>query len=166
MLDIIKGCAVFLTGNISLLYAAHLVTRRFYSAAPPAARLAASGTVFYALVVLTLQALSPLHAITGPGVAISSFVIALVFHLLWRKHRNFRADLEPVAAWVRNGLASRWSLLIIAGGFVVLLSLSRALLMPPMSWDSLTYHLTFAAYWVQKGSLLRFIAPDQIIENA
>ncbi len=166
MYDTLLGCVVFLACNISLLYAAHLVTRRFYSGAPPAARLAASGTVFYALVVLTLQTLAPLHAITGPGVVISSVVIALVFHVLWRKHRNCRADLEPVRVWLRDGLASRWSLLIVAGGFVVLLSLSRALLMPPMSWDSLTYHLTFAAHWVQKGSLLRFIAPDQIIENA
>ena len=166
MYDTFTGCAVFLTSNISLIYAAHLVTRRFYSAAPPAARLAASGTVFYALVVLTLQALSPLHAITRPGVTIASAMTALVCHLLWGKHRNIGAEIETVRLWLRDGLASRWSVLLIAGGFVLLVSLSRALLMPPMSWDSLTYHLTFAAHWVQKGSLLRFIAPDQIIENA
>ena len=46
-----------------------------------------------------------------------------------------------------------------------MLSLSRALLMPPLSWDSLSYHLTFAALWVKKGTLFLFQAPDQIIEN-
>jgi len=166
MFETIAGCAVLLVCNASLLYAAHLAVRRFYAAAPHAARLTAAGTVFYALIILIFQALSPAQAITRPGVTISSVAIALVFHLLWGKHRNIGAELEPVREWIGDGLASRWSALIIACGLVVLLSLSRALLMPPMSWDSLTYHLTFAAYWVQKGSLLRFIAPDQIIENA
>lgn len=166
MLNAILGCTVFLISNASLLYAAHLLIRRFYSGAPPAARVAASGTVFYALVVLIFQALSPLHAITRTGVTLSCFLCALIFHLLWGKHRNFGAELEPVATWIRDGLSSRWFVLIVAGGFVILLSLSRALLMPPMAWDCLTYHLTFAAYWVQKSSLLSFIAPDQIIENA
>jgi hypothetical protein len=38
--------------------------------------------------------------------------------------------------------------------------------MPPLAWDCLTYHLTFAALWIQKGSLLLFKAPDQIINCA
>ncbi len=166
MFETITGCAVLAVCNLSLFYAAHLLVRRFYAAAPPAVRLAASGTVFCALLILVLQALSPLHAITRGGSTLACLVIALLSHLFLGRRRNVGAELEAVTAWLRDGLSSRWSALIIACGFVVLLSLSRALLMPPMSWDSLTYHLTFAAYWVQKGSLLKFIAPDQIIENA
>ncbi len=166
MFETILGCAVLVVCNLSLLYAAHLLVRRFYPSAPPAARLVALGTVFCALILLVLQALSPFHAISRSGVTLSCLVIALLFHRFLGKYKNLGAELEPVTAWMRDGLASRWSALIIACGFVVLLSISRALLMPPMSWDSITYHLTFAAYWVQKGSLLRFIAPDQIIENA
>ncbi len=166
MFETVTGCAVLAVCNLSLLYAAHLLVRRFYAAAPPAARLAASGTVFCALLIIVLQALSPFHAITRGGATLACLVIALLSHLFLGKRRNLGAELEAVTAWLRDGLSSRWSALLIACGFVVLLSLSRALLMPPLSWDSLTYHLTFAAYWVQKGSLLKFIAPDQIIENA
>jgi hypothetical protein len=45
------------------------------------------------------------------------------------------------------------------------LSLSRALLMPPLAWDCLSYHLPFATLWIKKGTLLLFNAPDQISEN-
>ncbi len=38
--------------------------------------------------------------------------------------------------------------------------------MPPLAWDCLTYHLTFAALWIQKGTLFIFHAPDQIADNA
>ena len=55
--------------------------------------------------------------------------------------------------------------LLIICGFVVLLSFSRALLMPPLAWDCLSYHLPFAALWIKKGTLLLFNAPDQISEN-
>jgi hypothetical protein len=34
--------------------------------------------------------------------------------------------------------------------------------MPPLAWDCLTYHLTFATVWLKKGTLMLFKAPDQI----
>ena len=108
------------------------------------------------------QALSPFHAITKIWVTISCLLIALVAHFLWGKQRDFNADIEPIRIWLRDGLKSRWAALIIICGFVVVLSLSRALLMPPLAWDCLTYHLTFAALWIKKGTLLLFNAPDQI----
>ena len=156
------GCLVFLVNNISLLYTSHLLTRRFLSKAPSSVRLVGTGTLFYALIILLFQALSPFHAITKIWVTISCLLLALVVHLVWGKQRDFNADIEPIRIWLRDGLKSRWGALIIICGFVVVLSFSRALLMPPLAWDCLTYHLTFAALWVKTGTLLLFKAPDQI----
>ena len=158
----VLGCLIFLVTNISLLYTSHLLVRRFLSNTPPSVRLVALGTFFYSFIILIFQLLSPFHAITKTGVTISCLVLAFVFHLVWGKHGNIQAEIEPVKAWIRDGLNSRWAVLIIICGFVVLLSLSRALLMPPLAWDCLTYHLTFAALWVKKGTLFLFEAPDQI----
>ena len=159
------GCSIFLITNTSLLYTSHLLIRRFLPQAPPAVRWVATGTLFYAFIILIFQALSPFYAITKIWVTVSSLLSALLSHSLWGKTRNFKAEIDPIRIWLRDGLSSRWAVLIIICGFVVLLSLSRSLLMPPLSWDSLTYHLTFAALWIKKGTLLLFTAPDQIAEN-
>ena len=160
------GCTILLITNISLLYTSHLLIRRFLPHAPPSVRLVAIGLLYYSFIILIFQALSPFHAITKSWVIISCLTLAFASHFMWGKHRNIQADLEPIKSWIRDGLTSRWAVLIIACGFVVLFSLSRALLMPPLAWDCLTYHLTFAALWIKKGTLLLFNAPDQIINCA
>lgn len=162
---ILLGCAVFCITNISLLYTSHLLVRRFFSKTPPAVRLVAIGTLFYSFIILIFQVLSPFHAISKTWVTATCLLLAAVAHFLWGNHRNLKADIEPIGIWIRDGLNSRWSGLLILCGFVILLSFSRALLMPPLSWDSLSYHLTSAALWIQKGTLVLFKAPDQIIEN-
>ena len=162
LLNIIIGCSIFLLTNFCLFYASHLLVRRFFSQAPPSVRLVALGTLFYAFIIVIFQVLSPFHAISRTWVTVTCLLIASVVHLLWGRHRNIKADMEPVGTWLREGLSSRWAILIIVCGFVVSLSLSRALLMPPLAWDCLTYHLTFATLWIKKGTLLLFKAPDQI----
>lgn len=162
LLNIILGLSIFVITNASLLYASHLVVRRFFSQARPSVRLVAIATLFYALIILIFQALSPFHAITKLWVTVTCLLIALSTHLAWGYFRNFNADIEPIRTWIRDGLNSRWAALIIVCGFVALLSFSRALLMPPLSWDCLTYHLTFAALWIKKGTLVLFSAPDQL----
>jgi hypothetical protein len=162
LLNIIIGSSVFLLTNFCLLYTSHLVVRRFFPHTAPPVRLVAIGTLFYSFIIVIFQALSPFHAISRTWVTITCLVIATVVHLLWGRHRNLKADIEPIGKWLRDGLSSKWSVLIIICGFVVLLSFFRALLMPPLAWDCLTYHLTFATLWVKKGTLLLFKAPDQI----
>lgn len=159
------GCIIVLLTNGSLLYTAHLLVRRFFPNATASARLVAIGTLFYAFIILIFQTLSPFYAITRTGVTITCLLLALGSHFLWGKHRDLEADSEPLTTWLRDGLSSRWAALIIICGFVVVLSLSRALLMPPLAWDCLSYHLPFATLWIKKGTLLLFNAPDQISEN-
>lgn len=162
LFDIFFGLSVFLLTNLSLLYASHLLVRRFVQQVPPPVRLTALGTCYYAFIILIFQALSPFHAISKTWVTITCIAIGCLFHFLWGKHRDVDAEVEPLKLWLRDGLRSRWAVLIMICGFVVLLALSRALLMPPLAWDSLTYHLTFATLWLKKGTLVIFKAPDQI----
>ncbi len=162
LFNTIFGSLVFLINNTALLYISHLLTRRFLPNAPPAVRLVAIGAFFYAFITVLFQALSPFHAISKTWVTVSCLSIALVTHFLWGRQRDFNADIEPIRIWLKDGLNSKWAALIVICGFVVILSFSRALLMPPLAWDCLTYHLTFAALWVKTGTLLLFKAPDQI----
>ena len=165
LLNTFLGSFVFFATNLSLLYSSHLITRRFSPHSPHSVRLVGIGVLYYAFIILLFQALSPFYAITKTWVTIVCLLVALVSHLLWGTHKNFQADIDPIRTWIKDGLASRWACLIVISGFVVLLSFSRALLMPPLAWDCLTYHLTSAALWIKKGTLFIFKAPDQM-QNA
>ena len=142
LFNTLLGYAVFLITNTSLLYTSHLCIRRFLPNAPPSVRLVAIGLLYYSFIILIFQALSPFYAISKTWVTISCLLLALVSHFMWGDRRNLQADIEPIKSWIRDGLTSRWAALLIICGFVVLLSFSRALLMPPLAWDCLTYHLT------------------------
>jgi len=166
LLNIFLGCVIFLITNSCLLYASHLLVRKFFSHQPPAVRLVAHGVFYYAFIVLILQALSPLHAIARIWVTLFCIAVALAAHFSWGSLRDFSADIDPLRAWLRDGLNSRWAALIIVCGFAVLFALTRALLMPPLVYDCVTYHLTFAAMWIKKGTIFIFKAPDQIIDCA
>jgi hypothetical protein len=160
------GCIVFLLTNLSLLYASHLLARRILCDSPAAMRMVGMGIFYYGFIIAILQLLSPLHAITRTGVTTLCLLLTLVTHIVWGRHRNIKADIDAIRSWIRDGLRSPWAFLMVICGFVVLLSFARALLTPPLAWDCLTYHLTFAALWIQKGTIFLFKAPDQIITAA
>jgi hypothetical protein len=133
MINTILGSLIFITTNLSLLYVCHLSARRFIPHIPPPVRLVAIGTLFYAFIIILLQVLSPFFAITKFWVTAFCLLLALAAHFLWGKLRDLNADIEPIRKWLLDGLSSRWAVLIIIGGFVVFLSFTRALLMPPLA---------------------------------
>jgi len=160
------GLIVFLIANLSIFYAAHLIAQRFFPHLPHAARLVGIGVLYYGFIIAALQLLSPAHAITRIWSTALCLTCAMASHLLWGRFANLRADLEPVKAWVRDGFNSPWACLMVICGLAAAISLTRALLMPPLAWDCLTYHLTLAALWIKKGAIFLFMAPDQIITAA
>ena len=94
LLNTFLGCTIFLMTNLSLLYVSHLLVRRFIPHVPPSVRLVAIGTLFYALIILIFQGLSPFHAITRTGVTITCILLAMGSHLTWGKHRDLEADID------------------------------------------------------------------------
>lgn len=159
LMDSATGWGFFLLSNGALLYAAHLSVRRFYSEAPAAARTVALGTTIVVLVLVTAQALSAMLLFNRMGVALACLLLAACAHHCWRDHRNIRDDVEPLKAWFYSVIASRGAILLCAAVVVVLLAATRAVTRPPLSWDALTYHLFFAARYVQLGHLAEFSGP-------
>jgi hypothetical protein len=74
--------------------------------------------------------------------------------LAWTLRREWRA-LRAVARCVQRGRYPLWT---VFGGFGALLAI-RALVIPPLGWDTLTYHAPRAAQWVQSG---RFTFDDGV----
>jgi hypothetical protein len=88
---------------------------------------------------------------------------ALVVLLLRRAARG--QDPWQPALKCRHALAERLrgdSPLAILLGTAVASDLLRGLLRPPLSWDSLMYHVNLAAQWLRSGDLLPTLAPSSM----
>jgi hypothetical protein len=70
-----------------------------------------------------------------------------------------RAELSLLRADLRQGLcAVRRSPPLWAAGLLGMYLAIRGLQLPELSWDGLTYHLTYPALWLQTGGFARFEA--------
>jgi hypothetical protein len=91
--------------------------------------------------------------------------LALLTALLWIANRRAGADLRGPAVLAlrrfRDRLFAMPSLSLLAL-HVLGSEFVRGLLRPPLSWDSLMYHLLLAANWLQGGSLEPVFAPRPI----
>jgi hypothetical protein len=103
--------------------------------------------------IAVFEALTSARAFTLAGVMTTELTICLL--AAWAARPGLAARLERdadalVDSLARTRLVARVGL-AIAAGFVALVTV-RGLLLPPLGWDALTYHLTHAARWVQTGA--------------
>jgi hypothetical protein len=141
--------AFFLTAalNGAVLAAAWLAARALFPSAERSERALAAGTIAAALVAYPLLALGAAGAIGLPSLGILA-AAALAFALwLHRRARPARPSSAPAAADAPSFAVA--SLYACAATY----ALDRALTLPPVSWDSLYYHLPMVVEWVQSGSL-------------
>jgi hypothetical protein len=107
-------------------------------------------------VALVCEALSLFQALTFASlVAIWSLAVVALILLLLRARprmpgrRQWVADIRQAAAGL---IAEEWVLaavLLVIGGATLLI----ALVCPPGTWDSQSYHLPRIEHWIQNGSL-------------
>jgi hypothetical protein len=125
--------------------------------------------ITYATIVLLAQLLSELYLIRPAGFLIGHLIIVLLV-LPWNltlcksaalailtaaaeKMRRFRALARS------NPLLAGLGLLI---GISMLLGAYLILVVPPNTYDSLSYHLSRVAHWLHNGTMHHFDTPDPI----
>ena len=90
-------------------------------------------------------------------------VVTLLVHRFVRPFvdfvRGLTIDLEDLAALLRAHRRDWRIVPVIAFGCVALVIVSKTLLIPPLGWDSLTYHCVKPAMWIQTGGALTMHAP-------
>jgi hypothetical protein len=145
----------------ALLAAGTRIAARLLGDAPPAVWCA--GTAIAA--TWLLAALSMVLLFTGCyrpwSVTLGSVILALLT-------RRLAGTGPPVGELVRRtagdvrALGLPAVLLAVALLGALAFQAARGLLLPPLSWDSLTYHLTIAARWVQDGGYSPLPFPDAL----
>jgi len=157
--NVLLGVLIAAVANGALLWCGHLVARRFWPEGRASARLVATGTVWLALVVSIVHLLGAAGALSRWAVLVPAVGLAVVCHLVWGRSGDARGESRCAAGWVRTIGRSRGGLLLLGAALLLAFAAIRAATRPPLSWDSLTYHNTFAATWVQSGGLARIALP-------
>lgn len=116
------------------------------------------------IVALTLV-LSPLRLVGASAYAIGEAALLAAVLALWQRQGRPRPSLPSIdlrAAARRHpvlaGLAAAVAIALCYELFIVLAT-------PPNNGDSLTYHLTRAAAWLDHGGLYRIPGPEKTPEN-
>src|SRR6185503_12549563 len=113
-------------------------------------------------IVLLVEALSLIHALTRPGILVGQLVLTAGAVGAWvaaggpRPPAMGRPDRRALLEAVRKHPA----VTILCGVVMValLVELVLSIAVAPNNWDSMTYHLSRCAYWLQHGSALQWPA--------
>lgn len=141
--------AALLLGAGSFLGAAALRPRGW------ATLLMGAGLLGLAQVVLLAELLSLIDALGRVGWSVGHALFALATATAWLARGRFLPARPAVSVEVIRHhpmVATAVAAATAAALFQLVLGLTTA----PSNWDSMTYHLSRAAYWLQEGSIARF----------
>jgi hypothetical protein len=157
--DVLFGTVIFTVVNCALGYASYVASFRMLPAARTGVRCVASAVLGAAAIILLAQFLS-LFGMYSRGAA-TAVTLALAFAAYASRASSIDAGADLLSAGnaFRTVARSRGAGLLVLGSVALALVAWRGLERPPLGWDSLTYHLTFAGLYVQTGRLSTIAAP-------
>ncbi|MBF0543447.1 MAG: hypothetical protein HQM08_03385 [Candidatus Riflebacteria bacterium] len=150
-------------------FSSYALSARFLGNSNSAFRFVATGIIWHWLMIglffflSTFGLFMPLYGLLGWTIVLFATI---------NNFENFRFVCNKLLSDIRNFLSrlgqafeSENHLLWIAGIFILILAAFRAALVPPISWDSMLYHLVVAGKWVQDGALTYLSAPGDFSDN-
>jgi hypothetical protein len=155
MLDVLAtfaGTGLLVVGAVSVVALLRIRGR--------AAFLAAVLAVAAAIVVLSAIVLSLVGGLGRGGLLVAEALVAIAAVAGWaaggrpRPPGGWRPSWTATRAAVRRQPAV--AVLVAMAGIALALQLVMAIAVAPSNWDSMTYHLSRAAYWLQEGSAGHF----------
>ncbi|TFH14663.1 MAG: hypothetical protein E4H02_09450, partial [Lentisphaerales bacterium] len=146
------GACVTIAANGALLYAAYLVAARLFPNERTSVKFAAFGLLSAWLVVVVSTVLLVTHTFNRPAMVGVSLIVA---GIAWRLCRGYGGspgrDYQHIRSFVADQATGpscgMWCVVL----FAVLFQVVRGLMLPPLAWDSFTYHMPLAGLWVQHG---------------
>jgi hypothetical protein len=148
---------------VATFWIAYLLAGRLVPRASGASRWAATAIVGYAYLYGAFSLLLALHQYTLWAALAVTVVPAVTLHRLLggpRAFASFRSDLQRVREVLSRLARSPWIVAVVAVAGLGGIRLVRGMVLPPMGWDALTYHLYKAGRWVQLGRNVVLPAPD------
>ena len=120
----------------------------------------ASWVIAFSQIVLLALVLSPLGELTRAGWLVGHSLVAAAAMGLWLHAGRPRPPglhrVQPGTAWARARRYPGTAAVVGLAAVALLLQLVVGITTAPSNWDSMTYHLSRAAYWLQQGAVGRY----------
>jgi hypothetical protein len=146
-------------------WTAYVLARRLARTDSPSLQLTSTLIVFLSLQHVAFELLTTFHAFRPPIAAAFWAVLALVVHRTCRgdsARQDFPRAMSNALVASRTLLRSPVRAVLFAWAVIASMTrLAAGLVVPPLSWDSLTYHIFKPARWVHYGYQFQQLAPDQ-----
>lgn len=152
-------CCLFMLGSG---VATSGLSQRLLPGESLAGRVAATVTLWHFLLVVLALPLLQLGMFSLPiAGSVLGLAIAIVVPFTWNGFRELLQDVaRSCAALDMSGLASWQRGVVWLAAGTMLCAVFRAFILPPLSWDSLIYHLWLPAEWAKRNGLYLFHAPE------
>ena len=92
-------------------------------------------------------------------VSLLCLFMAVAAYLILRGDQHSGSEVRAILdfiSWMRKEHIWPFVLIVL---LIFFFTFFRGLLMPPLAWDSLTYHLVLPATWIQNSGIVEFSAP-------
>lgn len=152
-LEALAGALLFVVSNSALAALAYRTAARALPGAGVAVRVTATVQIILSLVVGIAQTLGTFSSFHRVPVALLCLFLAGIGAIALPGAPSLGADLARIRQALRAFARGPGAALLAAACLALGLAVRRGLAIPPLGWDSLTYHLVFAAHYVQSGSL-------------
>lgn len=120
----------------------------------------AVAVIMGAALVGVVELCSLAHSASAFGLGTAWFLVAALIHYC-RPRLPASPDATPAPVAATKELPSfEARLLFLMGGLLVTVLFLLAILTPPTSWDSFTYHIPRVLNWLQNGSVAHFATHD------
>ncbi len=152
---------VFTTGLLVVAIAllAYEVERRLSARRSLALRALAIVVGSASIACLAFHLLSAFHAFRPAPVVVLCGVAVLAFVMPARILPRIRRNLGSAARMATRIRRSPFRPGVLAAGLGLTIVTLHSLILPPIGWDSLTYHAVKSALWVQRGGFAAIDAP-------
>jgi hypothetical protein len=116
----------------------------------------AAGVTAAAVVVGVSLALSLVDDLSRTGLLVAQAVVAIACAALWLRAGRPSPPSVPLRALVRRARGDGVTALAVFAAAALAVQFYVAIAVAPNNWDSMTYHLSRAAYWLQYGAVGAF----------
>lgn len=164
MQDVVAGTLFFLLLSYGCTaVAVPFVERMLPAREGPMLRILAIATISSFHLTLLFHLLLAFSAFDRLTASIVLAVEIAVVRLAGFGHRamgdRIRRDLDAVFRLATTGRFTGPRLVYLSAGLFAVVTAARALMLPTVGWDSLTYHFVKAGMWVQTGGPITLTAP-------
>jgi hypothetical protein len=158
ILEYAQGCAALAWLLACAFFAASRLERWLVQSETFARRGLALGLLAWALLVVPMLVLGAAGWLRLPALlVVESALAAIVF---WTSRGRSRRERPPRPALDRVDVG-----LLFVYGVAALYLVAEGLSKPPLTWDTLYYHLPFAAEWLRAGELVPLGHPSGIFQS-